>query len=83
MQSVQPAGHFDGSTAIAQRLAQTIYPPCRKVVPMDPSIRLQIEEQLKDLPVEFKKGIDIPNHTLGEDFMFIQSNQRPQGFGTG
>lgn len=47
--------------SIAQRLARTTYPPCRKVVPMDPSIRMQIEDEIKDLPEEFKKEIEIKN----------------------
>ena len=34
-------------------------PSSRKLVPMDPSIKLQIEDQMKDLPVEFKKEIEI------------------------
>lgn len=43
--------------SIAQRLAQMTYPASRKVVPMEPSIKLQIEEQFKDLPEEYKKDI--------------------------
>jgi type IV pilus assembly protein PilB len=45
--------------SIAQRLARMTYPNSRKLVPMDPSIRLQIENQIKDLPAEFKKEIEI------------------------
>lgn len=40
--------------SIAQRLARMTYPSSRKEVPMDPSIRAQMEEQTKDLPDEFK-----------------------------
>ena len=47
--------------SIAQRLAKTTYPASRKLVPMDPSIKLQIEDQLKDLPEEFRKEIKIGN----------------------
>ena len=45
--------------SVAQRLAQVIYPTSRKAVPMDPAVKMQIEEQLKDLPAEFKKEIAI------------------------
>ena len=45
--------------SVAQRLARVIYPTSKKQVPMDPSVRMQIEEQLKDLPEEFKKEIEI------------------------
>ncbi len=45
--------------SMAQRLARTTCPSARKKSPMDPSIKLQIEEQLKDLPEEFKKDIVI------------------------
>jgi type IV pilus assembly protein PilB len=45
--------------SVAQRLAKTTFPACRKLVPMDPSIRMQIEDQLKDLPAEFRKEIKI------------------------
>jgi type IV pilus assembly protein PilB len=43
----------------AQRLAQMTVPESRKLVPMDPSIKGQIEEQFKDLPEEFKKDIEV------------------------
>ena len=45
--------------SIAQRLARLTCASSRKLVPMDPSIKLQIEEQTKDLPEEFKKDIEI------------------------
>ena len=35
--------------SVAQRLAKMTFPACRKLVPMDPSIKLQIEDELKDL----------------------------------
>ena len=47
--------------SIAQRLVRMTCPPARKLVPMDPSIKLQIEDQVKDLPDEFKKEIEIKN----------------------
>lgn len=43
--------------SIAQRLALMTCPSSRKLVTMDPSIKLQIEELTKDLPDEFKKEI--------------------------
>ncbi|MFH1200869.1 MAG: GspE/PulE family protein [bacterium] len=43
--------------SIAQRLARTTYPSCRKEVPLDESVRKQIEEQMKDLPDEFKPNL--------------------------
>ena len=61
--------------SIAQRLARTIYPTSRKVVPMDPSIKMQIEEQLKDLPAEFKKEIQIKN----EMYDVVPSPECPSG----
>ena len=45
--------------SVAQRLAKLTYPASRKLVPMDPSIKLQIEDQIKDLPEDFKKEIKI------------------------
>ena len=43
--------------SIAQRLARLTYPASRKEVPMDPSVRTQVEEQMKDLPTEFRPNI--------------------------
>ncbi len=45
--------------SIAQRLALMTCPSSRKLVPMDTSIKMQIEEQIKDLPDEFKKEIKV------------------------
>ena len=45
--------------SVAQRLARLTYPPCRKLVPMDESIKMQIEDEIKDLPDSFKKEIEI------------------------
>ncbi|MCE9549090.1 GspE/PulE family protein [Candidatus Nomurabacteria bacterium] len=39
--------------SVAQRLAKLTCPSSRKLVPMDETIKVQIEEQLKDLPAEF------------------------------
>ncbi len=43
--------------SIAQRLARMTFPASRKEMPMDPSIKIQIEEQMKDLPDKFKPTI--------------------------
>jgi type IV pilus assembly protein PilB len=43
--------------AIAQRLARMTCESSRKVVPMEESVRMQIEEQMKDLPSEFRPQI--------------------------
>ena len=45
--------------SIAQRLAKMTYPGSRKLVPMDPSIKMQIENQFKDLPEQYRKEIEI------------------------
>ena len=47
--------------SIAQRLSRLTCEDSRKLSPMDPSIKLQIENQLKDLPEEFRKEIVIKN----------------------
>ena len=43
--------------SIAQRLAKTTCPSSRKLMPMNSSIKMQIEEQMKDLPDQFKPTI--------------------------
>lgn len=43
--------------SIAQRLARMTCPSSRKEIPMEASVRLQIEEQMKDLPSEFRPDI--------------------------
>ena len=45
--------------SIAQRLAKMTFPASRKLVPMDSSIKMQIEKELEDLPVEYRKEIEI------------------------
>jgi len=45
--------------SVAQRLARLTCESSKKLVPMDESVKLQIESSLKDLPEEFKKGIEI------------------------
>jgi len=61
--------------SIAQRLALTTCASSRKKVPLDPSIKLQIEEQLKDLPEEFKTGL-LPQ---GEMYETVPSSECPSG----
>jgi type IV pilus assembly protein PilB len=67
--------------SIAQRLARLTCESARKEVPMDASVRTQIEEQLKDLPEEFKPKIgdrmydvvpssDCPSGTRGRIAVF-------------
>jgi type II secretory ATPase GspE/PulE/Tfp pilus assembly ATPase PilB-like protein len=45
--------------SVAQRLAKMTCPSSRKLVPTEDSVRLQIEDSIKDLPEEFKKEIEI------------------------
>ncbi len=61
--------------SVAQRLARMTFPSCRKLIPLDPSIKLQIENELKDLPEEFKKEIQI------KDSMYdtVPSSECPSG----
>ena len=47
--------------SIAQRLARQTCPSSKKLVPMDPSIKEQIENQIKDLPMEFQNQMAIKN----------------------
>jgi type IV pilus assembly protein PilB len=61
--------------SIAQRLARMTCPTSRKLVPMDESIKKQIEEQFKDLPDEFKKNIV----TSEEMYDTIPSPECPSG----
>jgi len=61
--------------SIAQRLAKTTYPACRKLVPMPESIKMQIESQLKDLPEEYRKEIEIKN----EMYDTVPSSECPTG----
>ncbi|MEI8175140.1 MAG: GspE/PulE family protein, partial [bacterium] len=45
--------------SVAQRLAKMTFPASRKLVPMDQSIKMQIEKELVDLPEEYRKEIEI------------------------
>ncbi|MFA6520558.1 MAG: GspE/PulE family protein [Candidatus Paceibacterota bacterium] len=59
--------------SIAQRLARLTCASSRKELPMDASVKTQIEEQMKDLPDQFKPKIS--------DKMFdtVPSNECPSG----
>ncbi|OGI63448.1 hypothetical protein A2818_00790 [Candidatus Nomurabacteria bacterium RIFCSPHIGHO2_01_FULL_40_12] len=61
--------------SIAQRLAKMTCPSSRKLVPMDASIKMQVEDQMKDLPIEFKKEIGVKN----EMYDTIPSPECPSG----
>jgi type IV pilus assembly protein PilB len=61
--------------SIAQRLAKMACPSSRKVIPMKESLRLQIEEQIKDLPIEFRKDIVIKD----EMYEIVPSPECPSG----
>lgn len=61
--------------SIAQRLARMTCPSSRKLIPMNESIQTQIKEQMKDLPAEFKKGIE----SKSEMYDTVPSNECPSG----
>ena len=61
--------------SVAQRLAKLTYPASRKLVPMDDSIRIQIEKEIKDLPEEYKKEIEIKK----EMYDTVPSSECPTG----
>ena len=61
--------------SVAQRLARMTYPVSKKLVPIDESIKLQVENELKDLPTEFRKEIEIKN----EMYDTVPSPECPSG----
>lgn len=61
--------------SVAQRLARLTCESSRKLVPMDSSIKLQIENQVKDLPDEFKKEIEIKDQM----YETVPSTECPSG----
>jgi len=61
--------------SVAQRLAKMTCPASRKLVPIDPSIKLQIENEMKDLPEEFRSEIEIKN----EMYDTVPSQECPSG----
>ena len=61
--------------SIAQRLAKMTCPSSRKLVPMDESVKMQIEESMKDLPTEFSKEIGIKEQMYDT----VPSSECPSG----
>ena len=61
--------------SIAQRLALMTCPSSRKLVPMDESIKMQVEEQMKDLPDKFKKEIGVQ----GQMYETVPTDDCPSG----
>ncbi|MDO8659291.1 MAG: GspE/PulE family protein [Candidatus Parcubacteria bacterium] len=61
--------------SIAQRLARMTCESSRKLVPMDESIRLQIKDQMKDLPLEFKQDFT----TRKDMYDTMPSSECPSG----
>jgi len=61
--------------SVAQRLARLTCPSSRKLMPIDSSMKIQIEEQLKDLPAEYRKEINIKD----EMYDTIPSDECPSG----
>ena len=61
--------------SIAQRLARLTCPSSRKLVPIDPGVLKQIEEQMKDLPAEFKKDLSMKK----EMYETVPSGECPSG----
>jgi type IV pilus assembly protein PilB len=61
--------------SIAQRLARMIYPSSKKLIPMDESMKIQLGEQFKDLPAEFKKDIIVKD----EIYDAVPSPECPSG----
>ncbi|OGI46747.1 hypothetical protein A2121_00005 [Candidatus Nomurabacteria bacterium GWB1_40_6] len=61
--------------SIAQRLARLTCPSSRKLVPIDPGVLKQIEEQMKDLPALFKKDLSMKK----EMYETVPSGECPSG----
>ena len=61
--------------SVAQRLSKMVYPASRRLVPMDKSIKMQIEAQFADLPEEFRKEIEIKD----EMYDVVPSAECPEG----
>jgi type IV pilus assembly protein PilB len=59
--------------SIAQRLARMTCASSRKLVPIDPTIKIQIEEQMKDLPEQFRPAIS------NEMYDTVPSGECPSG----
>jgi len=61
--------------SVAQRLARMTCPSSRKLVPMNESVKMQIIEQMKDLPDKFKKEIGVE----GKMYETVPSSECPSG----
>ena len=61
--------------SVAQRLARMTCASSRKLVPMNESIKTQIEESMKDLPAEFRPEIGVK----GQMYETVPSNECPSG----
>ena len=61
--------------SVAQRLSRMTCPSSKKLVPMDASIKIQIEDQIKDLPEKFRKEIEIKD----EMYETVPSSECPSG----
>jgi type IV pilus assembly protein PilB len=61
--------------SMAQRLARMIYPASRKKVPMTESVKMQIDQEFKDLPEKFRKEIAIKD----EMYEVVPSPECPSG----
>ncbi len=62
--------------SIAQRLALMTCPSSKKLVPMDPTIKIQMEEEMKDLPDKFKRAIGVEE---GQMYTTVPSSECPSG----
>ena len=61
--------------SVAQRLALMTCASARRLVPIDESIKIQMEEQMKDLPPEFRKEIGVN----GQMYETVPSPECPSG----
>lgn len=61
--------------AVAQRLTRMTCPASRKLIPLEPSLKKQIEDQFKDLPDEFRSQITIKD----EMYDTVPSSECPSG----
>ncbi len=61
--------------SVAQRLAKMTCASSKKLVPMDDSIKMQLKDQFKDLPEEYKKDIIVKN----EMYETVPSMECPSG----
>ncbi|MFA6524283.1 MAG: GspE/PulE family protein [Candidatus Paceibacterota bacterium] len=61
--------------SVAQRLSRMTCASSKKLIPMDESIKIQIKDQMKDLPDEFKKEIEIKS----EMYETVPSPECPSG----